>query len=66
MENFGSKIKRLRQEKNLSIVEAALKLDINKGSLSRYENNLVEPSFGMAVKIARLYGVSLDYLASED
>ncbi|MCC8014008.1 MAG: helix-turn-helix transcriptional regulator [Eubacterium sp.] len=66
MEDFGGKIKRLRQEKNLSIMEAALKLDINKGSLSRYENNLVEPSFSMAVKIARLYGVSLDYLASED
>ena len=60
---FGDKIRDLRIEKGLSIGEAAFKLGINKGSLSRYENNIVEPSLRMAAKMARLYGVSLDFLA---
>lgn len=66
MEKFGETIKRLRQERGMSIVEAALRLNINKGSLSKYENNLVEPSFSMAKRIASLYGVSLDRLAGEE
>ncbi len=66
MVSFGSKIKKLRNDKNLSIIEAALGLDINKGSLSRYENDAVEPSLSMAKKIADYYSVTLDCLADPD
>ncbi|MCD8090219.1 MAG: helix-turn-helix domain-containing protein [Clostridiales bacterium] len=66
MNGFGRKIKRLRAEKNLSIGEAALKLELNKGSLSRYENGSVEPSLSMAKKLADFYNVSLDWLAEPD
>ena len=63
MITFGDKLRKLRIEKGLSITEAALELGINKGSLSRYENNVVEPSLSMAGRMAKLYGVSLDFLA---
>lgn len=66
MVSFGDKIKTLRSARKMSITEAAYKLGINKGSLSRYENNSVEPSLSMAGRMAKLYGVSLDWLAGID
>ncbi|MCD7778931.1 MAG: helix-turn-helix domain-containing protein [Clostridiales bacterium] len=63
MDNFGMKIKELRESKGLTLPEAAEKLGINRGSLSRYENGIVEPSLSTAAKIAKFYSVSLDYLA---
>ncbi len=63
MTTLGDRIKSLRIERGLSIAEASLRLGINKGSLSRYENDIVEPSLHMAGRMAKLYGVSLDFLA---
>lgn len=58
--------KKLRCDKKLSIGEAAEKLNINKGSLSRYENDIIEPSLSMAKKIANFYGADLNYLADNE
>ncbi|MCD8158361.1 MAG: helix-turn-helix domain-containing protein [Clostridiales bacterium] len=62
IKEFGIRIKELRENKGLTLPEAAEKLELNKGSLSKYENGKVEPSLSMAVKIAKFYSVSLDYL----
>ncbi len=63
MMTFGAKIKQLRLNSKYSITEAAFLLGINKGSLSRYEHDLVEPSLNMAKRIAVFYNVTLDFLA---
>lgn len=63
--SFGKKIKQLRLEKNMTLTEAAEKLGMNKGSLSRYENDTVEPSLSAACRIAKFYGARLDFLAED-
>lgn len=44
-------------------VSQALKLGI--GQLSKYENGQVVPGLELLQKMARMYGVSIDYLAGE-
>ncbi|MCD8238921.1 MAG: helix-turn-helix transcriptional regulator [Clostridiales bacterium] len=62
MTNFGFNIKKLRESKGLSLSDVEKKLGITKGLISRYENNLVDPSLSVAAKFAEFYSVSLDYL----
>ncbi|MCD7855231.1 MAG: helix-turn-helix transcriptional regulator [Clostridiales bacterium] len=62
MTKLGSNIKKLRESRGLSLSDVEKKLGITKGLISRYENNLVDPSLSMAVKFAEFYSVSLDHL----
>lgn len=65
---FGQRLKGLRVERELTLdmVVAAINshysIDINKGTLSKWENNVNTPSLRMAAYLCRFYGVSLDYL----
>lgn len=43
--------------------EASQRLDIRYSTYRRYEQGVTEPTVSVAVRMARLYGVSLDYLA---
>lgn len=63
MTKFGFNIKKLRESRGLSLSELEEKLGITKGLISRYENNLVDPSLSVAAKFAKFYSVSLDHLA---
>ncbi|MCD8089769.1 MAG: helix-turn-helix transcriptional regulator [Clostridiales bacterium] len=63
MTKFGSNIKKLRENRGLSLSDVAEKLGITKGLISKYENNLVDPSLSTAAKFAEFYSVSLDCLA---
>ena len=47
-------------------VELAEKLGISKQSVSNWENDNIQPSVEMLVKIARAFSVSTDYLLGED
>jgi transcriptional regulator with XRE-family HTH domain len=60
--SFGNKLKQLRQEKGWSQDELAFHAQIDGRQISRYENDRVTPSIDVAVKIAKAFDVSLDYL----
>ena len=66
--NIGETLKTLRRERDLSLdmvvvdMEHKYNIEINKGQLSRWENNENDPSLAYAVKLADYYGVSVDYL----
>lgn len=66
--NLGERIKALRLERNLSIdllvwdMNKKYGLTISKGTISRWENNLTEPSLNLARAYADYFNVSLDYL----
>jgi transcriptional regulator with XRE-family HTH domain len=60
--SFGEKLKQLRQEKGWSQDELAFHANIDGRQVSRYENDRVTPSIEVAVKIAKAFDVSLDYL----
>ena len=60
---LGEKIKALREEKDLSIKDAAELCGLSKTAICEYERDLHDPTLFSASCIAKAYGVSLDYLA---
>ncbi|MDD9147341.1 MULTISPECIES: helix-turn-helix domain-containing protein [unclassified Sporolactobacillus] len=59
---LGSRIRFLRDEKNLSQVEMADQLKISNVQLSRYESGARKPDPEMLVQIADYLNVSTDFL----
>lgn len=61
--NFSERLKLLRREKNISAEDLANELNINKSTISRYENDKTEPYLPIVLKIAKYFDVSLDWIA---
>lgn len=59
---LNERIKELRLLNGMSQVEMAAKLGISKQSVSNWENDNIQPSIEMLLKIAALFSVSTDYL----
>jgi transcriptional regulator with XRE-family HTH domain len=59
---IGTRLKKLRKDKNLTQAELSLRLSISRSSLSLYEINKREPDSVTINKIADFFEVSLDYL----
>lgn len=64
--SLGTRIKRLRQDRNWSQAKFAQKLNIHQKQISGYERNVHVPSTDLLIRIADLFNVSLDYLAFEN
>lgn len=68
LSSFGEKLKKLRTVKKLSQEELVKKLNekygysLNKGMISKWENNKVEPRIDVLRGISDFFGVTLDYL----
>jgi transcriptional regulator with XRE-family HTH domain len=60
---LGNKIKKLRQEKNLTQVELAERVGIHQKQISSYERGVNTPSTDVLIKLAEAFNVTLDYLA---
>lgn len=63
MESFGEKLKELRLDKGVGQIQLAKELGVGKSVISLWELDRCEPTLSNLVKIARYFGVSLDYLA---
>lgn len=60
---FGEKLRRLRRGHNLTQTELAVRLGIGSQSfVAHLEAGRKDPSIMLAIQIADLFGVSLDYL----
>ncbi len=64
--SLGTRIKRLRQDRNWSQAKFAQKLNVHQKQISGYERNVHVPSTDLLIRIADLFNVSLDYLAFEN
>lgn len=66
--NIGKTLKRLREERELTMdmlvtdLNQRYNIEVQKGQLSRWENNVNDPSLFYAKQLADYYGVSVDYL----
>lgn len=59
---FGDRLKELREDKNLNQDELASMVNLTRSAISSYETNTNAPSLEIAVKLADIFDVSLDYL----
>lgn len=59
---LNERIKELRIASGMNQVELAKKLGVSKQSISNWENDNIQPSIEMLLKIARIFSVSTDYL----
>lgn len=65
MNVFGNKIKRLREEKNMSTRMLAQEIGISSSQISKYENAIHEPTLNVLRKYKSFFHVSLDYLCDD-
>jgi len=61
-EIIADKLKDLRKEKELSQIELANLLKIDKSTIAKYETGAAVPSVHMLFSIAKFFDVSTDYL----
>lgn len=64
--DFGLRLKKLRNKKGVTQKQLASRLGVQKETISRYENNVQEPSLKRAVEICVFLNTSLDYLMGLD
>jgi len=65
MKIFEQRLKELREERSYAKTKVAKALGITEGAYRAYEDGRAEPKQEMLVKIAKYFGVSIDYLLGE-
>ena len=63
---FGERLRELRQEKIIGQVELAYKINVSKGIISLWENNLREPTMSNLIALADFFEVTIDYLVGRE
>ena len=63
---LNENIKRLRTANNITQVELAADLGVSKQCVSNWENDYIQPSIEMLIKIAQYFKVSTDFLLDLD
>lgn len=59
---LNDNIKMLRKQQGLSQVELSTQLNVSKQCVSNWENDNVQPSIEMLIKLADFFHVSTDFL----
>jgi len=62
---FGNKIRKLRESKGLTTRMLAEEIGMSCGQISKYENDIHEPTLAVLNKYKKYFGVSLDYLCDD-
>ena len=63
---FCERLKELRIEKGVGQVELAMAINVSKGIISLWENDLREPKLSNLIALAKFFEVSIDYLVGLD
>jgi transcriptional regulator with XRE-family HTH domain len=62
LEEIAKRLKEARVNARMTGKDAAAKLKIGASTLSQYENAIHEPTFEMAIEMAKLYGADLNWI----
>ncbi len=62
MVDFSQRLKQLRTDKHLTQAQVADRIGVTASMVSSYETDIRLPSFEVMVRIADLFGVTVDYL----
>lgn len=63
---LGQRICEIRTASGWSQVELAKRLGVAKQTVSNWENENIQPSIEMLIRISKLFGVTTDYLLGLD
>ena len=63
---LSERLRCLREAEGMTQVELAKILSVSKQSVSNWENDNIQPSIDMLVKITNVFSVSSDYLLGID
>lgn len=63
---FDERIRQLRQARGISQVELSAALDVTKQSVSNWENNNIQPSIDILIRLSQYFSVSRDYILGLD
>lgn len=61
--NYYQRIRDLREDNDLTQDELVKILKMHKTTYTNYEQGKREPPFELIIKLAKLYNVSIDYIA---
>ena len=61
-DNLGALLSKTRKEKNISVNELAEKLGVSSATISKWEKNVVKPSFSNLILITKVLDLSFDEL----
>ena len=62
MVDFSRRLKQLRKDKHLTQVQVAERIGVTASMVSSYETDIRLPSYEVMLRIADIFGVSVDYL----
>lgn len=62
MKIFGERLKELRTEKGLSILDLSKQIKISNATICRWENNTNDIKGEQLIVLAKFFNVSTDYL----
>lgn len=60
---FGEILKTIRSERGIGQTQLANGINVSKGTISLWENNLREPKLSNLIALSKYFNVSIDYLA---
>ena len=66
MKTMGARLKELRLKHNYTGEDIGRKLQVSKSAISMWEKDLRSPSADLIEKFATIYGVSTDYIITND
>lgn len=61
-EGIGKRLLNARQQKGFSQQQVAERISTTRMTISKYEQGLREPSCAVIISLARIYGVTADYI----
>lgn len=62
MVDFSVRLKQLRSDKHLTQAQVAERIGVTPSMISAYESDLKVPGLDTIIRIANLFGVTVDYL----
>lgn len=66
MVDFSQRLKKLRTDKHLTQAQVAQRVGVTASMVSSYETDIRLPSYDVMMRLADLFGVSVDYLLGRE
>ncbi|MDE5592601.1 MAG: helix-turn-helix domain-containing protein [Clostridiales bacterium] len=63
---FGARLRELREEKGVSMIELARAIGVSDAAVCKWENGLTEPKLSYVVRLAEYFDCTVDYLSGND